>query len=65
MEKVGSFVVGNVLRCALPERGVCLGQIPRLGLTPFKGLHMCKELSRNQMKCKMSFFQLENKFGIT
>jgi hypothetical protein len=24
---------------------------------------MCKELARNQMKCKMSFFQLGNKFG--
>ncbi len=25
---------------------------------------MCKELARNQMKSKMSFLQLENKFGI-
>jgi hypothetical protein len=36
-----------------------------LGYAPLKGLHMCKELARNQMKWKMFFFQLENKFGIT
>jgi hypothetical protein len=50
---------------ALLESGDCLRQIPNLGYAPFKALQMCKELARNQMKCKMSFFKLENKFGKT
>jgi hypothetical protein len=64
MEKWGEFCGREWPKMgASPEWGICLGQIPNLCYAPFKGLHMCKELARNQMKCKMSFFQLGNKFG--